>query len=111
VVFCDFTHLALSKSTLQALTQACGTQVAATLATEAQAMVQVPDPDMPVVWRTPPQPASPVMHVSSDGALINLRHEGWKEVKTVAVSAVEATPNPTTGNLDVQLTQHSYRAG
>jgi hypothetical protein len=51
------------------------------------------------------------MNVSSDGVLIHLRDEGWKEVKTVAISAVEPAVNGSTGAVEVQLTRHSYRAG
>jgi hypothetical protein len=110
-VFQDLTHLPLSKSTLHRLTRQAGSQVAVVLATEAQAAVHVPGLQAPVVWRTPPTPASPVMNVSSDGVLIRLRHEGFKEVKVVAVSAVEQTWDEKTGATQVHLTQHSYRAG
>jgi hypothetical protein len=110
-VFGDFTHLPLSKSTLHRLTTQAGTQVASVLASEAQATVQVPSPTAPVVWRHAPEPASPLMNVSSDGVLIRLRGEGFKEVKVVAISAVEQACDVATGETSVQLTQHSYRAG
>jgi hypothetical protein len=110
-VFQDFTHLPLSKSTLHRLTTQAGQQVAQMLADEAQATVQVPGPNAPVVWRTPPEPDSPLMNVSSDGVLIRLRGEGFKEVKVVAVSAVEQTTDAKTGETQTQLTHHSYRAG
>lgn len=66
-------------------------------------------------FRQVPEPDSPVMAVSMDGAMIHVRGEGWKEVKTVTVSAVEPTdPADQARAADeprVQLTKHSYRAG
>jgi Uncharacterised protein family (UPF0236) len=110
-VFRDLTHLPLSKSTLQRLTNQAGQQVAAQLEAEAQAMVRIPSPEDAVVWRQTPEPDSPMMNVSSDGVLIRLRDEGFKEVKTVAVSAVEQVTDAQTGETTVHLTHHSYRAG
>jgi hypothetical protein len=46
-----------------------------------------------------------VMSVSSDGVMVCLREEGWKEVKLASLSAVEQSAE---GAL---LTHHSYRAG
>lgn len=110
-VFCELTHLSLSKSTLHRLTTQYGQQVAAALDAEATAMVSIPHHDATVVWRTTPEPASPMMNVSSDGVMIHLRGEGYKEVKTVAVSAVVQVTDAQTGETTPHLTQHSYRAG
>jgi hypothetical protein len=110
-VFRDLTHLPLSKSTLQRLTNQAGQHVAAQLEEEAQAMVRMPNQEETVVWRTTPEPDSPMMNVSSDGVLIRIRDEGFKEVKTVAVSAVTQVTDVRTGETTVHLTQHSYRAG
>jgi hypothetical protein len=46
-----------------------------------------------------------------DGAMVNIRGEGWKETKTVTVTAVERVTNPASGEEEVHLTHHSYRAG
>jgi len=110
-VFCELTHLPLSKSTLQRMTTQYGQQVAAALDAEAEAMVSVPRHEENVVWRTTPEPDSPMMNVSSDGVMIHLRGEGYKEVKTVAVSAVTQVSDPQSGEPTPHLTQHSYRAG
>jgi len=45
------------------------------------------------------------------GALVNCRARGWKEVKTVCVSAVETKTDAETGQVEVRLKQHSYRSG
>ncbi len=110
-VFRDLTHLALSKSTLQRLTTQAGQQVATQLEAGAQAMVRIPSQEDGVVWRHTPEPDSPLMNVSSDGVLIRLRNEGFKEVKTVAVSAVTQVTDAQTAEMTVHLTRHSYRAG
>ena len=110
-VFRDLTHVSLSKSSLHRLTTHYGQQVAAELAAEATAMVCVPRPDEAVVWRQTPEPDSPMMNISSDGVMIHLRAEGYKEVKTVAVSAVAQVTDAQTGETSVHLTHHSYRAG
>ena len=80
-------------------------------AAEAEAMVQVPKHEEAIAWRCIPEPDSPMMNVSSDGVMICLLEEGWKEVKTVAISAVESTLDEDTGEIEVRLTHHSYRAG
>jgi hypothetical protein len=58
---------------------------------------------LPEQW-TPPSRARVAdqrMGVAMDGALINIRQEGWKEVKigTVFELAVSPTPDPTTGEM------------
>lgn len=109
--FGDLLHLPLSKSSLQQLVKDAGQALVSQEAAEAEAMVRVPSKEAEVVWRDRPAPDSEIMNVSSDGVLIRLRQEGWKEVKTLAISAVESVVNLATGEVEVQLTQHSYRAG
>jgi hypothetical protein len=109
--FCALTHLPLSKSALHRLVNETGQTLAAQQAEEAAAMVRAPSKEEVVVWREVPEPDAPIMNVSSDGVLIHLRHEGWKEVKGVAISAVEAAVDATNGECEVHLTRHSYRAG
>ena len=108
-VFRDLTQLALSKSTLQRLTTQAGQQVAAQLEEEAQAMVRIPSKEEAVVWRHTPEPDSPLMNVSSDGVLMRLCGAGFKEVKTLAVSAVEQVTAAQTGETTGHLTHPSYR--
>ena len=43
--------------------------------------------------------------------MVNIRGEGWKEVKLVSVSAVRHLLDAVTGNLTTHLHEHSYRAG
>lgn len=78
---------------------------------EAEAMVKAPAPAEVTTVRQMPEPASQVMAVSIDGAMVNIRGEGWKEVKTVCVSAVETKRDDETDQVEVHLKQHSYRSG
>ena len=110
-LFSELTQVPLSKSTLQRMSQEYGSVADEERSEEATAMVRVPSREEEIHGREVPEPDSPMMNVSSDGAMIHLRDEGWKEVKTVAISAVKATIDDATGDIDVQLTNHSYRAG
>jgi hypothetical protein len=108
------THLPLSKSSLQRVTHETGQQVVAIQAEEAEAIVRVPTKEAEaeeVTYRRVPEPDSAMMNVSSDGVLLHIREEGWKEVKIVTISAVEHAVDARSGECQVQLTQHSYRAG
>jgi hypothetical protein len=109
--FQDLTHVPMSKNSLQRLAKEYGGRLVAKQACEAQAMVQIPSKETEVVWRKQVEPASEVMNISMDGAMVNTREEGWKEVKLVTVSAVRHQLDAETGKTVVQLNDHSYRAG
>jgi hypothetical protein len=51
------------------------------------------------------------MAVSLDGVMMHVREEGWKEVKIATFSRVDVTPAEGTGDPEVHLSHHSYRAG
>jgi hypothetical protein len=103
--FGELTGVWLSKSSLQRLCGEAGGLLVAQQAAEARAMVEVPQREEEVVLRAIVTPESEVMSVSSDGVMLPLRDEGWKEVKLASISAVEA------GEQGPTLTHHSYRAG
>lgn len=105
------TRLPMSKSTVQRLAHETGQQLVAIQAEEAEAMVRIPAKGEEVVYRQVPEPDSEMMNVSSDGVLLRIREEGWKEVKVVTISAVAQKVDATSGESQVQLTRHSYRAG
>jgi hypothetical protein len=109
--YSELTGVALSGSSLQRLVGEYGGALVERQAQEAQATVQVPKAEEEGVWRKVPQPDSEVMAVSSDGVLVHIRGEGWKEVKAVSISAVNEEVNPESGECEVVLSQHSYRAG
>lgn len=112
----ELTGVAISGSSLQRLVVEYGGAVVAKQAQEAQAMVQVPKQEEEEVKpRQVPKPDSEKMSVSSDGVLVNIRDEGWKEVKAVSGAtygaAVTEAVNAESGERTVALTKHSYRAG
>lgn len=116
--FTALTGVSLSKSALHRLAEEYGTAVVAAQAAEARTMVEVPrrqEANGDVVWRKRVKPESDIMAVSSDGVLIHIRDEGWKEVKAVSVSAVKhavaAPDGESPAEPGVTLHRHSYRAG
>jgi hypothetical protein len=65
-------------------------------------------------------PITTQANISTDGAMLLVRAEGWKEVKVVAISAVRSRPpsarassQPSRRDADplVELSAHSYQAG
>ena len=65
-------------------------------------------------------PITTQANISTDGAMMLVRAEGWKEVKVVAISAVQTQPAsarastpPSRRDVDVlvELREHSYQAG
>jgi len=109
--FSTLTGAAMSKSSLQRIVLDIGGAQVAKEAAEAAAISAVPTEEEEVIWRRIPEPDSEIMSVSSDGVMINIRGEGWKEVKIVAISAVEPGSGAGEGKRPAQLTRHSYRAG
>jgi hypothetical protein len=107
------TLIPMSGSSLQRLMQAYGGQLVVDQAAEAEATIQPPAKFDEAAFRQVPAPGSEVMAISMDGAVIRVRGEGWKEVKTCTISAVEHEPEPTDSPTvePVRLVKHSYRSG
>ena len=68
------------------------------------------------------EPIGGLANISTDGAMVHLRQEGWKEVKLAAISAVTvkaaakrnggaAPPSRRDSDPVVRLSRHSYQAG
>lgn len=111
VNYTELTKVGVSKSKLADLIKQYGGQLVEQQAMEAEMMVKPPAKEAVLTEREMPEPASEVMAVSIDGAMVNIRHEGWKEVKTVSISAVQSRLNEQTGEQEPILAQHSYRSG
>lgn len=109
--FQELTQVGVSKSSLGHLVKTYGGKIVNQQQLEAEGMVKPPAKDEVITVREMPQPDSEVMAISMDGAMVNIRGEGWKEVKTVSVSAVETFHDEETGETEVRLSRHSYRAG
>jgi hypothetical protein len=99
--FEDATKIPLSKSSLQALLLEYGGRLAALEEQAALQAVETPSAEE-VQRREGPEPDSEVMAVGLEGVLVNMRGEGWKEVKLETREGEEP---------QVQLGQHSYCAG
>jgi hypothetical protein len=106
------TQLALSKSSLERLTDECGGRLVAEQAAEAEATVKLPERGEAAVRREVHEPDSDTMAVSLDGTTINVVGEGWREVRLATISAVEEVVQLERDEEQaVRLTRHSYRAG
>jgi hypothetical protein len=115
--FEDLTAIPFSGSSLHRLMQEYGGQLVVQQAEEAEATIKPPAKFDEETFRQVPAPESEMVAVSMDGATIRIRHEGWKEVKTVTISEVqreqeenESEPSPS-AEARVKLVKHSYRSG
>jgi len=106
--FEDATKIPLSKSSLHGLLLEYGSRLVALQAQEAEQAVRTPGQGERV-RRDGPEPDSEVLAVGMDGVLVNIRGEGWKEVKLASFSAVEVEKREGE-DPQVHLGQHSYRA-
>lgn len=58
------------------------------------------------------EPITGLANLSTDGAMMLIREEGWKEVKLCAISEVQVTAAEEAGeDPQVELSRHSYQAG
>ena len=114
----------MSPDSLRRLTEGWGEEIASRRASEAaQASAPVAVGESPRTRRVVEvDPIATRASVSSDGAMVLIRTEGWKEVKVVAISEVsvqaasEREPDatrPSRRDADalVSLSRHSYQAG
>ncbi len=114
----------MSADSVRRLTEGWGQVVAEQRAVEAaQATAPVVVGESPRSRRVGEvDPIATQASVSSDGAMVLIREEGWKEVKLVAISAVTvdvvgaraveaARPSRRAADPLVILSQHSYQAG
>ena len=114
----------ISGDSLQRITEGWGSQVQDRRQAEAErANLPGQREESPRARRVPEsRPIAGAANLSTDGAMVLVRAEGWKEVKLVAVSAVTVktagerarhTPRPSrrAGDPLVALSDHSYQAG
>ena len=114
----------MSAESLRRITEGWGHQVEVRRQAEAErASLPGQRDESPRARRVPEsRPLTGAANLSTDGAMVLVREEGWKEVKLVAVSAVTVktageraiqTPRPSRRAEDplVELSDHSYQAG
>jgi len=109
--YTEMVGVSLSASTVERMVHTAGARWAEIEQAEAEAAWQPPDKGRVPAPREAVQPSSSIMNVSHDGTMINVRGEGWKEVKVATLSAVVAKERVKEDESPVELTDHSYRAG
>jgi hypothetical protein len=114
----------MSADSLRRVTEGWGAQVEMQRTTEAERTNTVAQrSESPKTQRVPEvAPLPGQANISTDGTMILVRNESWKEVKLTAISAVTVKPvgqreidpaHPSRRDADawVTLSQHSYQAG
>ena len=116
--YCDAVGGGMSSDSLRGITLGWGQQVESQREAEAQTMFAETQTgarcDQGVVEVI--DPIQKQANLSTDGGMILVRNEGWKEVKLCVVSAVTQRLTPTNPARDIQepevaLKRHSYQAG
>lgn len=112
----DATGGGMSSDSLRRITEGWGEKVEEKREAEAKQMyeAEVPQPVEQIV--TVHDPIEKQVNISSDGGMVLLREEGWKEVKMCVFSHVQVsqgTPTPQDPQPDpeLRLDKHSYQAG
>ena len=111
--FSELVGVSVASATLEEVTTVAGQRlrdVEATTAEEAMALPTREEGLRGGVLSQSCEPQPEHVCISMDGAKVNTL-EGWREVKTVAVSEVERLKEPEADGTQVRLVNHSYRAG
>lgn len=111
--FTDAVGAATSGTSLWRLTQRCGETLTKQKEAEARAVFAPAQREEPAAHRRIAPSASlagRTANLSTDGGMIHIRTEGWKEVKLSTISAVEWLWDEDQETEVVQLSQHSYTA-
>jgi len=125
--YSDATGGHMSKDSLRRVTEGWGQAMEEKRTAEAKQLyaTEVPQPVSKIV--TVNNPIQELANISSDGGMVLLREEGWKEVKMSVISEVKPKMTPSTTKQGVApeirtprhalsgraavLTRHSYQAG
>lgn len=108
----------MSSDSLQRVTEKWGKAVEVRRKAQAEQVYGDAEPER--AESVPPAsviaPITKQANISTDGGMILLRQEGWKEVKLCVISEVHLKPgepdaSESTPDLRVTLKQHSYQAG
>jgi len=114
--YSDATGGNMSKDSLRRVTEGWGQAMEEKRMAEAKQLyaAEVPQPVSQIV--TVNKPIRELANISSDGGMVLLREEGWKEVKMSVVSEVKpktaaCTKQEGSPEVRILLTRHSYQAG
>jgi hypothetical protein len=111
--FTEVVGLEVAPATLEEVTTVAGRRLRDVEATTAEVAMALPTREEGIrgtAFSPAPEPQPEHRCISLDGAKVNTL-EGWREVKTVAVSEVEPLREPEADGTRVRLVNHSYRAG
>jgi len=114
--YSDATGGSMSKDSLLRITEGFGQRLEDKRASEAQKVYAPQAPQLAQQVVTVTTPIKQQANISTDGGMILLREEGWKEFKMSVVSEVRGKavkPSPTEAHPDPRITllRHSYQAG
>lgn len=114
--YSDATGGSMSKDSLRRVTESWGQDMEEKRQAEAEKVygVEVPQPVSQIV--TVSKPLQGLGNISTDGGMVLLREEGWKEVKMSVISEVKpktmaVTKPVTSSEIRIILKKHSYQAG
>lgn len=114
--FGELVELEVAAATLEEVTTAAGRRLFEVEALQASEAAAAPSreeglgPAFSQDTQSTDEPTAEHLCISMDGVKVNTT-EGWREVKTVAVSEVARLKTPEPDGTRVELTNHSYRAG
>jgi hypothetical protein len=98
----------MSKDSLRRVTEGWGQAVEEKRKSEAEQIYAAEVPQLVSQVVTINQPIQAQANISTDGGMVLLRKEGWKEVKMSVISEVKAKAS---ADIRILLTRHSYQAG
>jgi len=114
--YSDATGGNMSKDSLRRVTEGWGQAVEEKRKAEAERFydAEVPQPVSQIVSVN--KPIRGLANLSSDGGMVLLREEGWKEVKMSVISEVKpktglSAKQKSSSEVRILLTRHSYQAG
>ena len=115
-LYSDSTGGSMSKDSLQRITEGFGQRLEEKRVSEAQKVYDPQAPQLAQQVVTVTAPIEEQANVSTDGGMVLVRGEGWKEFKMSVFSEVQAQavkPSPEEAHPDplIRLRRHSYQVG
>jgi hypothetical protein len=115
-LYSDSTGGSMSGDSLQRITEGFGQRLEEKREKEAQRVYDLEAPQMAQQVVTVNAPIEAQANISTDGGMVLVREEGWKEFKVSVFSEVQVQkgkPSPTEAHPDplIRLGRHSYQVG
>jgi len=114
--YSDATGGNMSKDSLRRITEGWGKEMEEKRKAEVERVYDAETPQLASRVVRVSQPITGQANISTDGGMVLLRKEGWKEVKMSVISEVKpqktsARKAETAPDIRVRLQRHSYQAG